>query len=86
MVLFAAFLLCYLLSADAFDAPLLAPFSPLTPCDLRDSAVKYNLFTLRTRPKFLRPKNVTRLRPSKQKRKTPPLAKLATPTEKGDNE
>ena len=62
IVLFIAFLLYYLISADAFGTPLLAPFSPLIPTDLRDSFVKYNLFSLSKRPKFLNPKNKTRLR------------------------
>ena len=65
IVLLIAFLLYYLISADAFGAPLLAPFSPLLPADLRDSFVKYNLLTLKNRPLFLKSKNKTRLRPSK---------------------
>ena len=62
IVLFIAFLLYYLISADAFGTPLLAPFSPLIASDLRDSFVKYNLFSLSKRPGFLNPKNKTRLR------------------------
>ena len=62
IVLFIAFLLYYLISADAFGTPLLAPFSPLITADLRDSFVKYNLFSLAKRPRFLKPKNQTRLR------------------------
>jgi spore germination protein KA len=62
IVLLIAFLLCYLLSADAFGAPLLAPFSPLVPRDLRDTVVKYDLFSLKTRPKVLDSDNKTRLR------------------------
>ena len=62
IVLFIAFLLYYLISADAFGTPLLAPFSPLIASDLRDSFVKYHLFSLSKRPGFLNSKNKTRLR------------------------
>ena len=62
IVLLIAFLLCYLLSADAFGAPLLAPFSPLVARDLRDTVVKYDLFSLKNRPKVLDSNNKTRLR------------------------
>ena len=61
IVLFSAFLLYYLLSADVFGTPILAPFSPLLPRDLRDSVLKYDMRTLSKRPRFLRPKNKTRL-------------------------
>ncbi len=61
IVLFGAFLLCYLLTTDVFHAPLLAPFSPLQPKDLRDTVVKYDMLTLNKRPRFLRLKNRTRL-------------------------
>lgn len=62
IVLFCAFLLYYLLSADSFGTPPLAPFSPLLALDLRDSAVKYNLFRLKKRPEILKSKNKTRLK------------------------
>ena len=62
IVLSAAFLLYYLLSADAFGAPALAPFSPIIPHDLRDSIVKYDLVSLKNRPLILRSKNKTRLK------------------------
>ena len=61
IVLLIAFLLYYLISADAFGTPLLSPFSPLIATDLRDSFLKYNLFALNKRPAFLSPKNKTRL-------------------------
>ena len=61
IVLLSAVLLCYLVSADAFDTPILAPFSPLTPRDLRDTIVKYDMQSLTKRPKILRSKNKTRL-------------------------
>ena len=62
IVILATFVLYYLLSADAYDAPLLAPFSPLVPHDLRDSIVKYDMQSLSTRPKMIRSPNKTRLR------------------------
>ena len=69
IVLLSAFLLCYLVSADAFGAPLLAPFSPLISHDLQDSVVKYDLFSLTQRPSLFHVKNKTRLRPSTNDRK-----------------
>ena len=62
IVLLIAFLLYYLISADTFGTPLLAPFSPLITTDLRDSFVKYNMFSLNKRPAFLNSNNKTRLR------------------------
>ena len=61
IVLTTAFLLCYLLSADSFGAPALAPFSPLNKRDLRDSIVKYDILNLKKRPQTFRLKNKTRL-------------------------
>ena len=66
IVLLLAFVLYYLLATDAFDTPLLAPFSPLTTHDLRDTLVKYDLLALKTRPKIIGTKNQTRLRLTKQ--------------------
>ena len=63
IVLLLAFVFYYLLSTDAFGAPLLAPFSPLTAHDLRDTIVKYDMLSLKTRPKIFGSKNRTRLRP-----------------------
>ena len=62
IVLFGAFVLYYLLSSDAFGAPLLSPFSPLTVHDLRDTVVKYDMLNLKKRPQSLGSKNKTRLR------------------------
>ena len=67
IVLLLAFVLYYLLSADCFSAPLLAPFSPLTMHDLRDTIVKYDMLSLKKRPFIFRSKNRTRLRPSNEK-------------------
>lgn len=61
IVLLSAFLLYYLVSADAFGAPPLAPFAPLVPHDLRDGLVKYNMQSLKRRPLTLRSKNRVRL-------------------------
>ena len=67
IVLLFAFLLYYAFSADAFGTPVLAPFSPLLPRDLRDSIVKYDMLSLRKRPRVLRSNNKTRLRPPQEK-------------------
>ena len=61
IVLLLAFVLYYLLSADAYGEPLLAPFSPLTPHDLRDSLIKYDMLSLSTRPQIFDSQNKTRL-------------------------
>ncbi len=66
IVLLAAFLLYYLLSSDAFGAPMLSPFSPLVMRDLRDSVVKYDMLSLTKRPKFLGSKNKIRLKEKKE--------------------
>ena len=63
IVLLLTFVLYYLLSTDAFGAPLLAPFSPLSTSDLRDTIVKYDMLSLSKRPKILNSKNRTRMRP-----------------------
>lgn len=62
IVLLFAFTAYYLLSVEAFGLPLLAPFSPLTTHDLRDTVVKYDMFSLKRRPKIFGSKNSTRLR------------------------
>ena len=70
IVLLFALVLYYLLSSDAFGAPMLAPFSPLFARDLRDSVVKYDMLSLKQRPLSLNLKNKTRLRePSEKKEK-----------------
>ena len=62
IVLFLTFLLYYLITADSFGTPLLAPFSPLLPRDLRDTIVKYGISGLDKRPTALQSKNRTRLK------------------------
>ena len=69
IVLFVAFLLYYLVGADGFGVPLLAPFSPLSPDNLQDSVVKYPIEELPKRPSVFRSKNKTRYRPSKSSSK-----------------
>ena len=61
VVLLAAFILYYLITSDAFGSPLLAPFSPLVPHDLRDTIVKYDMHSLKKRPFLFHSKNKTRL-------------------------
>lgn len=67
IVLLSAFLLCYMLTADAYGAPLLAPFSPLIKHDLRDAIAKYDMERLSTRPVVFQSKNKTRLKRRKTK-------------------
>ncbi len=66
IVLLGGFILYYVISSDAFGSPLLAPFSPLIPRDLRDTVVKYDLLELNTRPELLKSPNKTRLRSSSE--------------------
>lgn len=66
IVLLIAFLIYYVVSSDAFGMPLLAPFSPLVPHDLRDSLVKYNMQSLKRRPSLFRSPNRTRLKPAEK--------------------
>ena len=67
IVLLVAFIIYYLLSADAFGMPLLAPFSPFVAHDLRDSLVKYNMRSLKQRPRLFRSPNKTRLKSADEK-------------------
>ena len=67
IVLLSSFLLCYLCTRDCFGAPILAPFSPLSANDLRDAIVKYDILSLRRRPRILQSQNKTRTRFPKQK-------------------
>ena len=66
IVLLSTFVLFYMLSADSYGAPYLAPFSPLIRKDIRDSVVKYDMESLSTRPKFLKSNNKTRLKTKKE--------------------
>ncbi len=61
IILATAFMLLYLVTTENFQTPLLAPFSPVVGKDLRDSLIKYNLGSLKTRPKTLHSPNKRRL-------------------------
>ena len=67
IILLTGFLLYYLLCADEWGVPLLAPFSPLIPHDLRDSLYKADIWALSERPNVFRPKNRIRLRKKETK-------------------
>ena len=62
LTLCAAFLLYYMLTADNFGMPLLAPFAPLTKRDLKDSLVKVELTELDKRPLIFGSKNRRRMK------------------------
>ncbi|MBQ8295485.1 MAG: spore germination protein [Clostridia bacterium] len=70
IVLLAAFFLYYMITSDAFGAPILAPFSPLVTHDLRDTVIKSGIRELSQRPQLMRSKNKTRLRLSYDGEKT----------------
>ncbi len=69
VVLALAFVLYYLLATDAFHAPLLAPFCPFTPRDMRDAIAKYNMQSLSKRPSVFGSENKTRMRFGEKKTK-----------------
>ncbi len=62
VTLLFTFLAYYLLTADSFGAPPLAPFSPLLASDLKDAVVKYDMFSLKKRPALYKSKNKIRLK------------------------
>ena len=62
VVLTTALILYYLVTADAYGAPMLAPFSPIVRRDLKDSLVKTSLYGLDKRPEVFKTKNETRLK------------------------
>ena len=61
VVLFIAFLLYYLITADAFGAPPLAPFAPLIKRDMKDSVFKADAYSLALRPAAFKSQNRRRL-------------------------
>lgn len=69
LVLAVAFTLYYLITADNFSTPPLAPFSPLVKHDLKDALMKYDLRSLSTRPLTYHSPNRTRLKTSKKEKK-----------------
>lgn len=66
VLLMTALVLYYMTTADAYGAPMLAPFSPLVRRDLKDSLLKTSMYGLRKRPKVFRTKNETRLNAEKE--------------------
>ena len=62
IVLFSAFLVCYLVSEQSYGVPLLAPFAPLIKNDLYDSMVKANMYALKNRPEAFKVKDKVRLK------------------------
>ena len=62
IVIFTAFLICYLVSEQSYGVPLFAPFAPLIKNDLKDAMIKSNLYLLHNRPKVLKTKNKKRLK------------------------
>ena len=67
ILLLTALILYYLLSSDGYGTPLLAPFSPLIRRDLKDSLLKTDIYSLRSRPAVFRGKNRTRLKVNNRK-------------------
>ncbi len=57
IVLLTGFVLFYLVTCENFGTPLVAPFSPIVGHDLKDSILKYNYGSLKTRPKTLKSPN-----------------------------
>ncbi len=60
IVLFAAFIICYLVTEQSYGAPLLAPFAPVVKSDLYDSMVKANMKNLKDRPRSYGTQNKVR--------------------------
>lgn len=62
VVLFTAFIICYLVTEQSYGVPLTAPFAPLIKNDLYDSMVKANLYALKERPEVFGTKDKVRLK------------------------
>lgn len=62
IVMFSAFLICYLVSEQSYGVPLLAPFAPLIKGDLYDGIVKSNMYALKNRPEVFGSKNKVRVK------------------------
>lgn len=62
VLLMTALVLYYLVTSDAYGAPMLAPFSPLVRRDLKDSLLKAPMYDLDKRPEVFGAKNRTRLK------------------------
>ena len=66
IILVTAFILFYVVTAESFGSPILAPFSPMIGRDLRDSLIKYNLGSLNKRPRTIGSPNKRRLKQKSQ--------------------
>ena len=62
IVLFALFLVIYLVGEDRYGSPILAPFAPIVENDWKDSLVKFSMKKLKERPHSLGSANQTRLK------------------------
>ena len=62
ILLMTVLLLFYMITADAYGTPMLAPFSPIVRKDLKDSLFKVTMTDLKTRPAVFKTKNKTRLK------------------------
>ncbi len=51
----------HLVSVKSFGAPILEPFSPLKPKDLRDTAFRHSLLGMHWRPETAKPQDTTRM-------------------------
>ena len=61
IILLTAFLILYLATTESFSRPILSPVAPMRGRDLRDTLIKYNLKSLKKRPRSIGSKNKTRL-------------------------
>lgn len=57
IILFSAFLLVYLVTAESCGVPVLAPFAPRVGRDLKDALLKYDFDALAFRPASLKSRN-----------------------------
>ena len=60
IVVFTAFIICYLVTEQSYGAPLLAPFAPIVKSDLYDSMIKANLGSLKDRPRSFKTRDKVR--------------------------
>ena len=62
IVLATAFLLLELVTTENYGVPLMAPFSPMLPRDMKDGVVKFGLCSLKRRPTVLNSPNKRRMK------------------------
>lgn len=60
IILFGAFLICYLCSSESYGTPYVAPYSPLILNDLQDGLYMQEITSMTYRPSALKPKNKKR--------------------------